>query len=502
MAAIAAALPATAADKVLRIAVQGWTPGLGNPYASIITGAIHPYLSMFDALTTLGADGAVTPRLALSWRAETPTRWVFVLRPNVAFANGEPFDAGAVVAMIDWLKSPDGQRFFLASEARNIVRATAIDPLTVAIDTTAPDAILPKRMSLLQVVPPKHFAQVGADAFAQAAFGTGPFVLKTWGRDTGRSVWTANPTSWRGAPALDAYEFVVLPEPARRAQALALGEVDVAYNIGLLDGEDLRALGQNVLIKSVATVGGLALPNNRPNAPLADVRVRQAMNYAVDRATIAKMIMNDAVAPSVNGIEPGVVGHDPALAAYPYDPAKAKALLAEAGFADGVDLVAAVISEATTDGAAVYQRIAQDLAAVGIRMELRNVLGTDWVRMWFSGDWRGADILSHTWGGSTYMDALRPLENIMCAKSGAYFCVPELDARITASTAIFDPAEREAALHAILAEVHRLAPAVWLFPQTDVMAFAPRVKAIEFEGRFLDWTKVDIAGDADEEPTR
>jgi ABC-type transport system substrate-binding protein len=112
--------------------------------------------------------------------------------------------------------------------------------------------------------------------------------------------------------------------------------------------------------------------------------------------------------------------------------------------------------------------------------------------MWFSGDWRGADIISHTWGGATYMDALRPLENIMCKKPGAYFCDPELDAMIEASSLEFDPVKREQQLHAIVRKEQDLASALFLFPQTDVMAFSPKVKNIVFHGRYLDWSELDI----------
>ncbi|MSO96725.1 MAG: hypothetical protein EXR11_00690 [Rhodospirillaceae bacterium] len=133
-----AALPAAAADKVVRIAVGGWTPGLGNPYASMVSGTNHPYVGMFDALTFLASDGTVEPALATSWQADNSTTWTFKLRPGISFVNGEPMNAAAVVAMVDWLKSQDGQRFFLGSEARNIETVIAADDLTVVFKTKSP----------------------------------------------------------------------------------------------------------------------------------------------------------------------------------------------------------------------------------------------------------------------------------------------------------------------------------------------------------------------------
>lgn len=493
LAAFLAAAPASGADKVVRIAVGGWTPGLGNPYASMITGAIHPYIAMFDALTFLTDDGKVEPRLALSWQADNQNTWTFKLRPGISFTNGESMNAGAVVAMIEWLKTQDGQRFFLGSEVRNIESVTTVDDLTVVFKTKTPDVIFPKRISLLQLTPPKYFAEIGADAFAQKALGTGPFALRTWGRDTGRSIWDARPTSWRAPKHLTRFEYVVLPEPARRTQALMVGEVDIAFGINLIDSEDLAAQGMKIDIGTVPTVGALTLPNNREGSPLKDVSVRQAFNYAVDRETIAKTILHGSVKPSSHGIEPGVFGHNPALMPYPYDPDKAKKLLAEAGYPKGLKLTANVLATGITDGEAMYQRIAQDLGAVGIEVEFRNTLGPDWVRMWFSGDWRGADIISHTWGGGTYMDSMRPLENVMCKKSGAFFCDPAIDTLIEQTSHTFDEGAREKQLQDILAKLYDLAPALFLFPQTDVMAFSPKVKNIVFHGRYLDWSELDIS---------
>ncbi|MCB2108592.1 MAG: hypothetical protein KDE14_12875 [Rhodobacteraceae bacterium] len=483
------ALPA-AAEKKVSFGVQGWTPGLGNPYAGMITGAIHPFISMFDTLTELDENGLVQPHLALSWTVDSPTTWTFKLRPGVVFANGEPFDATAVKAALEWLKTTDGQRFILASEVRKISKITVVDDLTLVIETSEPDVILTKRLSLLRIVPPKYFAEVGADAFAQAPVGTGPFVLRTWGRDTGRSIWDANPNSWRGRPAIDRYDYVVLPEAARRTQALMLDEIDIAYSLDLGDADYLKEQGYGVVVQEVPTVGGLTLSNIHPNSPLADKRVRLAMNYAINREAITKIILHGAVKPSAQGIAPGVFGYDPTLEPYPYDPDKSRALLAEAGYAKGISLVARVIVVGITNGQALYQMVAQDLRAVGIDVEMQPALGPDWVRMWFSGDWRGADMISHTWGGNTYMDAARPLENVMCTKSGAYFCMPEIDAMIRESNTMFDPAEREAKLQQIIRRLHEEAPMVVLFPQTDVMAYSNKISA-SFKGRSLDWVALD-----------
>jgi peptide/nickel transport system substrate-binding protein len=217
------------------------------------------------------------------------------------------------------------------------------------------------------------------------------------------------------------------------------------------------------------------------------------MNYAVDRDSIARTLMQGEVQPSSHGIEPGVFGYNPDIKAYPYDPAKARALLAEAGYAKGFTLRADVITSATPDGAALFQRIAQDLAAVGIDVELRSVLGTEWVQKWTSGDWKGADMLSSNWNGSTYMDAGRAVESYTCAKSGKpFFCAPEVEKLLAASNVEFDLAKREAQLRQALSMLHELAPSIYLFPQTEVIATTPKIANIPFRGRYLEWDELDI----------
>jgi len=485
-------LAAPAAAKTLRVAVPAWPPAMGNPYAQQVQGAAHPFPGIFDALTVMDGGGATQPNLAVSWSHDGANGWTFRLRPGVRFINGEPFDAAAVVAMIEWLRRPDAQRYFYAAEVKNIAAVAAVDALTVAITTRQADVILPKRLSLLPPVPPKLWAEQGVEGFAQRPRATGPFVVDGFGRDQGAYALEARPGSWRPSRHLARVEFRVIPDQAARVQALRAGQVDLAYGIGFEDFDALAADGFRVEVKAIATTTALALPNRRAGSPLADVRVRRAMNHAVNRAAIAAVIMRGTVAPTAAGIEPGVFGYNPALAPYAYDPAKARALLAEAGYARGFRLKANVLTAGTPDMAAILQQVAQDLAAVGIRLELNSVLGTDWVQMWASGDWRGADVISSSWNGATYMDAGRAVESYTCAKPAPFFCAPEVEALFAASNVEFDAAKREAQLRQALALLYDLAPALYLFPQTELMALSPRITALPYRGRYIDWAAADV----------
>ncbi|MCB2108591.1 MAG: hypothetical protein KDE14_12870 [Rhodobacteraceae bacterium] len=492
-AVLACAVSAAADAKSIRVTVGTWPPAMGNPYGQQIQGAVHPFPGIFDALTFMDRQGKTQPRLALSWTNDGANTWTFELRQGVNFMNGEPFNAAAVVAMIDWLKSPDAQRYFYAAEVKNIVRAEATGEYQVTFTTAAPDVILDKRMSLLPPTPPRYWQERGVEGFSQAPIGTGPFVLDSWGQDRGAYTMTAKPGSWRPSQHLDSVEFRILADGARRTQALATGEVDMSYGLSFDDLDGLKADGFSVTLNTIPTTSAWAFSNRNPKSPLADVRVRQAINYAVDRDPIAQVILHGAVTPTSHGIEPGVFGYDPTIAPYPYDPDKARALLKDAGYANGIKLRANVLTVGSSDLAPVFQQAAQDLAKVGIDVELNGVLGTDWVQMWFTADWRGADILSSNWNGATYMDAGRAVESYTCARPNAFFCAPEVEKIFAESNLEFDPDKREKLLQAALKKLQALAPTLYLFPQVEVIAMTPNIKPLPFRGRFVDWTQVEFA---------
>ena len=270
-----AATVAGAQASTLRMALPARPPGLGNPYASMSTGGLHPWGAMFDALTYLGDHGQVEPWLATRWETPTPTTWVFHLRDGIQFANGEPFNADTVVTTIEFLKRPESQQLFAANEVRGITAVRAVDGVTVEITTAKADAILDRRLSLIMMVPPKAWAAMGADAFAQQPIGTGPFVLEDWGQSRGRFALKRNPTSWRKSATIDRIEVAPLVDATPRMQALVSRQVDLAYNIGLDAGDDLRQQGFQMMVRERSPVEAWALPNTQPKAPTADVRVRR-----------------------------------------------------------------------------------------------------------------------------------------------------------------------------------------------------------------------------------
>jgi peptide/nickel transport system substrate-binding protein len=473
------ALAGPGASATLKVAAVTWPPGYGNPYVAIAQATSHTRNVVYDPLVRVDHTGKLIPALAIGWEPLPPNIWRFRLRPSVVFSNGEPFDAAAVKAVVDWLKSPASVGQLMSAEVANVVEVRVVDALTVDFVTATVDAVLPKRLTVVMMTPPKAWAERGVDGFTQVPIGTGSYVLKDWGQSSGRTILEANPTSWRKPKAIDRVEIYPLREPIRRVQALTSGQVDLTQAIGPEDITAVKDQGFTVFVEPEATVMGMFLRNvGNEGQPINDVRVRQALNYAVNKDEIADTILRGTSTPVGQGAIPGTFGYDPALKPYPHDPARAKALLTEAGFPNGFKIAARLQPAGPLDAIAIYQKVASDLAAVGVELELRQVMPNDWVRMYATGDWDGADAVTGNWNSAAFGDTIRALEMYACRRPGTFFCDREADRLIDASNGELDDGKREALLRAAMARFHDQAPSLFLVNYSTIVAHHARVKNV------------------------
>lgn len=478
---------------VLRVAVPSRPPGLGNPYSSLPIGAINLNHVLYDALTIIGDKGVILPGLALSWEPRGESAWIFHLRPDVEFSNGESFTAQTVVDVITYLRSEDAAGYLIAGETAMIESASVIDDLTVQINTNRPDAILPKRMSFVYMVAMDYWAEVGVDAFGLEPAGSGPFMLKDWGQTTGSYVFQRNPSSWRDTGNFDEIRFTAVGDVVSRAQSMLSGQIDLSFKLSLDLLVDLEAAGFNTVARPTYSIGAWAFHQVDKTSPVADVRVRRALNLAIDRDGIAATILSGVTQPVSQVATPDVFGYAPDLPLFAYDPDAARALLDEAGYADGLKLRAVVRSDPSVpESTLIYQVLAQNLAAVGVDVEMDPIPGTRWLSMYFSGDWSGADILDTSFNNSIHGDAIRSIETASCLKAGAYFCDESLLPLIEASNREFDPVLREKKLQELVAALHYNPPAVYLFPYFDTLAYSPRLNTIQMSGQRVDLEKISI----------
>jgi peptide/nickel transport system substrate-binding protein len=279
--------------------------------------------NIYEALYSRDTEGNLSPGLAAELPVQIdPLTWEIKLKEGISFHNGEPLDATAVAYSLKRIVDPElaSNQFSYAS---TITDAVVVDPLTVRVTTEAPDPALTARLYWIKIVPPVYAEEAG---FAEAPVGTGPFKFSRWDRGQ-EVVLEANADYWGDAPDIDGVTFRFIPEASTRLAGLLSGELDLITNVA---PEFVPQLPK------VATVQGLELPyillNAKEGSPIADVRVRQALLYAIDREALADGLFEGNATISTGALAvPSAFGFDASLKGYSYDPDKARQLIEEAG---------------------------------------------------------------------------------------------------------------------------------------------------------------------------
>lgn len=314
--------------------VQGPEPVSLDPTIDINKTSINIQYTMFDPLVNNTPDNEIIPWLATSWEPVEPTRWRFNLRQGVTFHNGEPFNAESVVFSINAYQTSQGEGSKLFT---SIAGAEVVDEYTVDILTEQPNPIIPRTMAFLMVLPPQDYAEKGPEQFTLAPVGTGPFSFDEWQTGVQIKV-SANPGYWRGAPRLDEVIFKPAPEASTRAALLETGEADIIANVPP-ELADQIATKPGLRVAQTPSLRMIFVEFNPFEPPFDDVRVRQAFNHAVDKESLINDVLGGYATRITGVILPGWLGYNPdALTSYEYDPDKARQLLAEAGYADGLEV--------------------------------------------------------------------------------------------------------------------------------------------------------------------
>ncbi|MBI1734806.1 MAG: hypothetical protein HYR51_06510 [Candidatus Rokubacteria bacterium] len=362
---IAIAPSASAAPKQLVISQPADAVTL-DPHMHSAQETLSILLNVFESLVEFTDKYEPVPALAVSWKQIEPTVWRFSLRKGVTFHNGEPFTAKAVKFSVDRLLDPN-QKAPMGTRLQALKEARVVDDYTVDIATKEPYAPVLYILSLyLAVVPPEAVKQMGDTKFGLAGIGTGPYRVAKWVKDQ-ELVLEANAKYWKGAPRVQRVVWKPIPEDSARVAALQTGEVDIITAVPPDRWKDIQQ-GKGTRI-SAKTGTMLYIGMDALNPPFNDVRVRRAMNHAVDVDTIIKKILLNT-ADRMNGpFFKTTLGYDPGVPLFKYDPALAKKLLAEAGHPNGFETVISTYpsSEGTTNVMEVAETGAYQRQQVGIR---------------------------------------------------------------------------------------------------------------------------------------
>ncbi len=309
----------------LRIVLQQEPPTLEPCESSLTSTGIVVRSNITEPLLERDATtGDLTPLLATTWSQTSPTQWTFHLRDGVTFSNGAPFTAEDAAFSIDRAVNSDLQcnvdGYVFGDEKLSLQTP---DPATVVIGTTKPDPILPLRISFVEMVP----RTTSTTQKVREPIGTGPYAIAKW--DYGQKLTLRrNPTYWGAPPSFATAEYRWRSEGSVRAAMIINDEADIATGLGPEDGAGDRG----VPFQNNETT---ALRMQATEPPLNDIRVRQAINYAVNRTGIVKALFRGLGQPAAQLIPSGVVGYKDQLQLWPHDTDKAKQLIAEAK-ADGV----------------------------------------------------------------------------------------------------------------------------------------------------------------------
>jgi peptide/nickel transport system substrate-binding protein len=374
---------ADAAPRGSVVVAQGVDPTTLDPMNHQESPAANLARNLFDTLLERDQDLKIQPALAIEMpKLIAPTAWEFKLRPGVKFHNGEPVDAEAVKFSLERLGDPK-LKLRGATPFAPISHVEIVGPLTVRIHTKAPWPILDTLMSGsgASILPPKYYRDKDMAYVAKNPVGSGPFKFVRWVKDD-RIELEANPQYWRGAPRIEKLVFRPIPDDAVRVAALQNGEIDVAVNIPphlatiianhpklfLSTAPSVRTIQLLYYTHQFDAQNKLVGPYP---GPLADKRVRQAMNAAVDVDEIIKSVLDGKGMRVATMLTDRHFGFDPALTPIKQDLGRTKQLLTEAGFPGGLDITLNAPQGRYVRDKEVAEAIAGQLTKAGIRTTLR-----------------------------------------------------------------------------------------------------------------------------------
>ncbi len=333
-------------------------------------------------LIELGPNGEYVPGLAQSWKVSTDGKtWDLVLRKGIKWHNGDTLTAQDVVSGVERMRRPEISAGWYASGLLdNLERVEVVDDHHVKYHFKAPFPLFPFFVNMALPVPKKYIEAVGDEVFSnQKPVGMGPFkyVRSVKG---GEYEFEAFDGYFGKIPPFKTLVLKIMPENGTRLAALKTGEIDIAKGI---QGRMLMELKKIPGISTTSTSSGASshigfAHMHEKGSPWADVRVRKAVAYAIDRQTIAKTIFNGEASPAVFPDCATCFGVPKDMKPWPYDPAKAKALLAEAGYPNGLPGewdIQTMNSGSAPSQPEVTQAVAGYLAKVGIKTKFQLMEG-------------------------------------------------------------------------------------------------------------------------------
>jgi len=364
---------------------------------------------IFNSLLEYKPDSTeVVPALATEWEnSKDGLTWTFKLRQGVKFHDGTDFNAEAVKYNFDRWRLPDHKKqkgsfeyygYMFGGFPGVIKDVQVVDPYTVKFILTKPQApfLSNLAMAAFGISSPAAMEKYGDDYFKNPV-GTGPFKFVKWEKDQ-QIVLERNEDYWGDKAKVKQVVFRVIPDNSARLMELQSGKIDAAIDINPDDVEKVKQdPNLQLLLRPSMNVGYLAM-NNEKN-PLNNVKVRQAINHAINKNALIEAFYAGLAKPAKNPLPPSLWGYNDDIQDYAYDQAKAKALLAEAGFPNGFKTTLWAMPNPRPympQGKEIAQAIQQDLAKIGIQTQ---IVTYDWATYIAKGQKGEHDLYLFGWTG-------------------------------------------------------------------------------------------------------
>ncbi|MHA6627280.1 ABC transporter substrate-binding protein [Pseudonocardia sichuanensis] len=449
-------------------------PSRFDPHRSTIGQDIRFFAPVYDRLVHLSAEGEPIPGLATEWAWEDDGHTLALsLREGVTFHDGTPFDAEAVRANIERAKTVEGSS--VSADLASIATVEVVGPHTVRLRLSERNSML---LGLLShragaMVSPTAFDDPDLDL---APVGTGMYRVREY-RPNDTIFYERNDDYWdESVVGVRHLELRILPDEVTRMNALRTGEVDLALLSGRLVPE-AEAL-PDITVHRGVTLTYLVLYLNRARSEFDDPRVRQALNHAIDRRSIAEGIYFGAAQPTVQPFPEGYFAHDPDYPGdhYAYDPERARQLLAEAGLAGGFEFEMLVTALGTY--VQVGEAVQNMLAEIGVTANIRSVEAAQTADVYYRQ--QQGDALISQWGGRP-----DPSMTIELQFTGEGFSnpgrhtTPRLEELHRQALDSLDPAQRRDLIHQAVGEIVDQAFQAPIVSDESVIATADHVVGFE-----------------------
>lgn len=416
----------------------------------------HIYDSLVDVV---GNDLKLSPMIATEWKQMDPLTWRFQLRKGVKFHDGTDLKAqdveysyGKYMVKGAWSNT--------YSQQMDTVKV--VDDYTLDIKTKQPSTVFLFDLPRLFIVPKAAHEQMGFDKFNANPIGSGPYKVVRWAPND-RMVLQANENYWRGTVSPKNLTIRFITDATTRDAELLSGGVQIIYSPAPAQLVDIQ---KNPQTEIIAAKGGrsMAYLFNQTKPPFNDVRVRQALNYGIDRQTIFETILQGHGVIVAGPLGPGWVGHTPDLKPYPYDPEKAKALLKDAGFPNGFKSSWKHTKDVYLNDVEIVQAIAGQLSKIGVNIEQIPVELAQENKDQATGNFDG--MITGAWGVSA--DPANYLHYYFIDKP--HFVIPKLRDIYLQAEAEIDPVKHAAMLQDFNRAAHEEAAFLFLHAQDEIWA--------------------------------